>query len=98
MNLTQLKSICEAATPGPWKKEDSCYGEEEVWGFWHRVGPFELIGKTMDENSTFIATFNPATIAKILAVVEAAEYMRDSEWKMGFHDIYVALINLENDK
>lgn len=83
MNITHLKSICEAATPA------------KHWAELHTVEADDAEEETVLK---FIATFNPATIAKILAVVEASEYMRDSEWKMGFHDICVALEALENDK
>ena len=57
MNLTQLKSICEAATPA------------KHWAELHTVEADDAEEETVLK---FIATFNPVTIAKILAVVEAA--------------------------
>lgn len=64
MNLTELKRICEAA---PQRLFDEIATSAETCD-------------SVDERTTvkFIATFNPALVAKLLAVVEAAKKLTDS--------------------
>lgn len=83
MNLTKLKSICEAATPG------------KHWVEFHTVKANDAEEETVLK---FIATFNPATIAKILAVVEAANVLVDNYSWGPLCKLAEALDALENDK
>lgn len=51
-----IKARLQNATPGPWDIEnDSASGKDEFYGYWHRVGPFELLGKEAGADSVFIA-------------------------------------------
>jgi hypothetical protein len=107
MNLTNLRKIAEAATPGPWDtKEDECNGKDEAWCYWHRVGPFSLMGEKLNHNDRFIATFNPAMILKLLAVVEAGKEsigrMSEGAYREmlrgeGKHNMMMALAALEEE-
>ena len=68
MKLEELRKVCEWATPGPWKAE-------------HKEGvslveaDFTSVSADCScVDADFIATFNPAYVLKLLAVVEALQY------------------------
>jgi hypothetical protein len=84
-SITLLTEIAEAATPGLWTVEN----DNRPGMAWNRhiyCGPFTAVcymahsdGKdTKRDKATarHIATFNPATMALILAVVKAADEVR----------------------
>ncbi len=115
MNISQLKSICEAATPGPWKLDAIDESDTGAVICLDAVGPVhhgaiaEIVWRMdgdvrspeQEATAQFIATFNPTTIAKILAVVEAAQnlYPATDHWIQGeWDDLQEALDALENDK
>ena len=81
MNISHLKSICEAATPA------------KHWAELHTVEADDAEEETI---LAFILTFNPATITKILAVVEAAN--NEAEQNGVGKELAYALFLLENDK
>jgi hypothetical protein len=69
--LSEIREMAEKATPVPWDIiNDSCEGQEEAWCYWHDVGPFQLVGKTANDNSKFIATCNPQTVLALLAHID----------------------------
>lgn len=96
MKLSDLRAICEAATPGPWR--------------WGAFGSFVLVAnhgrrdviladaKTRGDdgrlqkaaphhpNMAFIEHFNPARVLKLLAVVEAAKPFTEERYCTGFFD------------
>ncbi len=75
INIEELKKLALAAEPGPWEiKNDSTGDCSEAYCHWHRVGPFELMGKTADEDSRFIAAANPAVILELIERLERAEH------------------------
>lgn len=89
MPLEELKAIAEAATPGPWfVHEDAVYSGTPtkkqpglLVGFDReicRIDDLDVTKKQMRREAKFIATFNPALIAKLLAVAEAAQVV--SPW------------------
>lgn len=62
----ELLALAEAAEAGPWKIiEDSLRGKDEAWCYWHRVGPFDLMGKEANDNDKFISAANPETIKQL---------------------------------
>ena len=69
-----LEALARKATPGPWEViEDSSDGKEEYWGFWHKVGPLELYGKELNDNSRYIAACSPERVLALLARVRSLE-------------------------
>lgn len=106
MNLTELKAICEAATPGPWRNGWMMDGQ------WIDSPIFDIevsteSGKTIiesgndcggikkQEDARFIATFNPAFVLKLLAVMEAAS--RDMNSAVDLARLDQALTALEGE-
>ena len=62
----ELKALAEAATPGPWKKTiDGVMPEGRGFGIFGNSGATDA-----EENRTFIAAANPATILALLAEIE----------------------------
>lgn len=72
MDLDKLKKVAEAATPGPWENFRVFQGEEVRAGL-DREYPQFVARAAEYVDGRFIATFNPALVVKLLAVVEAAE-------------------------
>lgn len=72
-DLTRLRAVAEAATPGPWEAD----------GFYVRVGHEFAIAlansrpDTSPHDAEFIATFDPPTVAALIDRVERAERERD---------------------
>jgi hypothetical protein len=83
-NLTELRRLAEAATPGPWKWDgDVCAYDSEQEAPWllgnrdRRV----LYGKIRCDNSwtaELIAACSPERIIAMLDVIAAADAMRES--------------------
>lgn len=74
MTLSNLQRIADAATQGEWPiKEDTCNGKDEAYCHWHQVGPLHLMGIAPDADGLYTATFNPAMVKRLLAVVAAAQ-------------------------
>ena len=70
MNLKKLREIAEAATPGPWITcEHICGGMMVI----HENDKDLAPEVSEDEDATYIATFNPTTVLKLLALAEAAK-------------------------
>lgn len=77
--LDRLEQLAREATPGPWDvQEDSCDGYDEAWCEWHRVGPLDLTGKTLNRNTAYIAAADPSTVLKLIAVVKAAQQAQET--------------------
>lgn len=83
MNLTDLRKICEAATPGPWTTDE--FSDEWFLKTNHkyavncpsiRIACIEGLGQEYKDTAEFIATFNPAFVLKLLAVVEEYKLTR----------------------
>ena len=84
MNLTNLRAIVAAATPGPWLAESknvhagqicSLQGDDDGWmEVWSEHW---MQGKSQNANAAYIATFNPELIAKLLDLWEAADKHSD---------------------
>ena len=75
-DLTDLRKIAEAATPGPW-----VYGDNRD-GLGNKLHPAKFPGKynpiadfeyTEDEDAEHIATFDPPAVLALLARLEQAE-------------------------
>lgn len=75
-DLTNLRKIAEASTPGPW-----VYGDNRD-GLGNKLHPAKFPGKynpisdfeyTEDEDAEHIATFDPPTVLALLARLEQAE-------------------------
>lgn len=65
----KLKALAEAATPGPWKKTiDGVMPEGRGFGIFGNFGATDA-----EENRTFIAAANPATILALLAEIDRLE-------------------------
>ena len=74
MNTNKLREVAAAATPGPWRKESD--GWAELRNVRHMVQAKDRLvayGQMTANDCAHIATFNPALIAKLLDVVEAAQ-------------------------
>ena len=70
--LSALKAIADAATDGPWRTSGSI--GRDVLGPQKPSGASSVVGYGVwPENAAYIATFDPPTVSKLLAVVEAAE-------------------------
>jgi hypothetical protein len=96
MNLNELKAVALAATPGPWECEltglkDSPFGDTRSWIVDLKEHIFEFHFLEGAE-AKFIAAANPATILKLIAVVEAAKGL---DKHGGFAVLLDALKNLE---
>ena len=78
-DLVTLRTVAEAATPGPWRKSSpiSIVADEgNICGV-HDGGKS---GTRCIADADYLATFDPPTVLKLLAVVEAArEVDRDIE-------------------
>lgn len=75
IDLTHLRKVVEAATPGPWSGDTAGHGEPwEV--FAHDGSDYELFvadcGTGMS-NAAYIATFDPPTVRALLDRIERAE-------------------------
>ena len=75
-DLTNLRKIAEAATPGPW-----VYGDNRD-GLGNKLHPAKFPGKynpiadfeyTEDEDAEHIATFDPMTVLSLITRLEQAE-------------------------
>ena len=67
-----LTAIADAATPGPWRSWDN--GEVEALPRYPDLSASDPLGEMWTErDARFIATFDPPTVSKLLAVVQAAE-------------------------
>lgn len=77
MNLTELKRVAEAATPGPWiaaKYASSIVGLPVVGQLEGRAICNAYIGgPESDGNARHIATFDPPTVLAMIARIEALE-------------------------
>ena len=84
MNLTDLKKAAEVATPGPWECEHNSWDTSTVYGQGNAVaqcpidglaceGTQERYEAIKEANAKFITLANPATVLKLIAVVEAAK-------------------------
>lgn len=99
-DLTDLRKIAEAATPGPW-----VYGDNRD-GLGNKLHPAKFPGKynpiadfeyTEDEDAEHIATFDPASIpALALAELEAAGYKeaQGNETTEAAHHFGMAMLHL----
>lgn len=77
MDKEQILSLMEKATKGPWEiKEDSADGKDEVYCHWHRVGPWELTGKKMDDDDRFLAAL-PDIAQTALEAMKKIEELED---------------------
>ena len=77
MSLTDLKRICEEATPGPWLQVIHPWHSAVECDIAHGLSQNEITPHVrLMADSEFIATFNPAFVAKLLAVVEAAKKLQ----------------------
>ncbi len=66
--IEELKRLAMAATPGPWEtKEDEWGGKEEAWCYWHKVGPFSLMGKELNNDSSYITAASPDVVLALIA-------------------------------
>lgn len=72
MNLSELKKLAEAATPGPWNNrelknmEDCILGPDgETWVVFN-----DECAAMKQEDSDFVTAANPQTILQLLAVME----------------------------
>lgn len=83
LDLTKLREIAEAATPGPWEFEPSGYSEcgeprccSEYWE--NRIWSQRLIlAESMelsDVDATHIATFDPPTVIALLDEIERLRF------------------------
>ncbi len=85
--LVELNAICNAAIPGPWELGDIDYGKHGVEEIAiDAIGPIshgaiaKVVWKMEDDTrspqqeatASFIATFNPEMVKKLLAVAELA--------------------------
>jgi len=54
--ISRLRELLAKATPLPWEiKNDSSNGQDEVYDYWHRVGPLSLSGIGPDEDELLVA-------------------------------------------
>ena len=77
-DLTTLQAVCAKATPGEWSLTHIHTDYYDVYDpqtmlCIARVGSSHTTEERDGPNATFIATFNPVLIARLLAVVEALE-------------------------
>ena len=71
-----LQAIADAALGGPWELLPN---GKDVVGPRGEDGGAPVVGSgTMHPNATYIATFDPVLVSKLLAVVKAAEDMVDN--------------------
>lgn len=64
---SEIAARLEAATPGEWKIiNNSADGMDEMWCYWHVVGPFQIPGKEANADSIFVS-HAPADVAYLLA-------------------------------
>ncbi len=57
--ITELEAIESKATDGPWPITEGL-DWDEAWCKWHKVGPFQLMDDTADDNDRFISTARDA--------------------------------------
>ena len=74
LDLTKMKAVAEAATPGPWVPEKGGRGAwiKGATGEWAALSCADTDDQA-DANATFIATFDPPTVIALLARIEALE-------------------------
>lgn len=73
----RLRAIDVAMTAAPWDYvPDECDGKEEVWGYWHRIGPISLLGKEGRPDTLGIRDIRNALPA-LAAHADAADALRD---------------------
>jgi hypothetical protein len=68
--LGRLKATAEAAPAGPWKQGDSLH----VW----TKDEARVVARTTPRAIEHVATFDPPTILRLLAICEAAERFRQA--------------------
>ena len=75
----ELRAIAEAATPGPWTYDPTSdvteiwAGEMNVADVWADLNSGSITEAQRRSNGFFIATFDPPTVLRLLADLEAAE-------------------------
>lgn len=90
MNLTELKKAAEAATPGPWKLGNRANMALDPDTLEIMAGNF-YVTDAISRDATFIALANPATILKLIAVVEAAKKV-----PISYHDKFPCYTELKD--
>ena len=70
--LQELQQVAEAATPGPWHYEYDPMENRQQHFIVTPVGRAVVPFHSETADARFIATFNPETVLKLLAVVRAA--------------------------
>lgn len=81
LDLEQLERVAKAAIPGPWRAlYDDRRENHQIHAerFWVANTMFGSLPNRDKENATHIATFNPATVLRLLAICRAAKEMRDN--------------------
>ena len=82
--IKELEKVCEAATPGPWELSEDKGGfmgidSEALRADWV-VSPCEDFERPAIHDATFISTFDPPTVARLLETVriqaEALEFSK----------------------
>lgn len=88
MKLDELQRICQQATPGPWAAGIFCGDDpRNIFSICRgslEGGDFQMVtsgsfdaerpeGILCEADAAFIATFNPALVAKLLRVAETAQ-------------------------
>lgn len=75
--LVALEELEKKATPAPWNYiPDSADGKDEAYCEWHRIGPLELTGKELDEESELLVELRnsaPDLLATVRAYLELRE-------------------------
>jgi hypothetical protein len=73
IKLSTLKTLCENASPGPWRHYD-IYGDDAEYGevFGASIAGEKLILDSRD-NAAFIAALNPQTALKLIEIAEKAK-------------------------
>ena len=74
LNLTKLRRIAEAATPGPWNLHTLRTDEtHDIRGSIDDEANIVIYAECEDADAAHVATFDPPTVLALIARLEAAE-------------------------
>jgi hypothetical protein len=82
LDLTELERLIAEANPLPWKlRPDIAGGKEEMYCYWHAIGPIETPGCEPDANSRLAhaaVQALPALLARLRAAEAQAGRLREA--------------------
>ena len=95
--LAQLKAICEAATPGPWRVIKCQQNDYRSIAFSTKRNESYTTSPLEISDAEFIAKFNPAFVLKLLAVAEAVDEMARQKGRHNTELAYNKLLAVRAD-